>query len=295
MTPLSFWDICTEKGWRADPAAGTADGVAEGVAFRVFIPAHSLLLSVSLPEKALPRLQSKLLSPDFPLGAVAATTDGSGVHITPDTFPEDPARLADWIVFCIHTAAAVIDTAYTDKHISGTDEPVKVYISGIAGAALGALVGIIPWVLTGFLGWQFWLLGGLVGIASFYGYQLFRGAHRTGFALAAILITSLIAVLGCEIVSGVYQNWVLAADFREDPEYYGMLYEEYGDYYEPLTKEDLTLSDVIAFTLSGAELVNVLSNSLYGLAVCGVGVFFMKGRIQEYTHSSTFLRSRRFR
>lgn len=295
MTPSDFEAVCTEKGWRIDPTAGTVDGVAEGVAFRAFFPTHSLLLSVSLPEKALPRLQQKLLSPDFPLGAVEAATDGSRVTVTPAAFPDTPAQLCDWILFCIRAAVSTVDNAYSDRHISGTAEPFYVYLRGAAGALLGALVGIIPWLLTGLIGWQFWLLGGLVGIASFYGYRLFRGAHRTGFALAAVLVTSLLAVIGCELTGAVVQNQQLAAEFRSNPEAYSLYYEEYGDYYAPLTKEDLTLADVITFTLSDEALSSTLIDALYGLAACGVGVFFMKGRIQDYTHSSGFLRSRRFR
>lgn len=305
MAVTGFFDICAEKGWRADPAAGIADGVAEGVAFRVFLPDHSLLLSVSLPEKALPRLQQRLLSDEFPLGSVTVTTDGSCVRITPEAFPDDPARLCDWIIFCVRAAAEVVDTAYSDRHVSGTAEPAAAYLCGIAGAALGALVGIVPWLLT-FIGitnwlltdlggWQPWFLGGFVGVASFYGYKLLHGAHRTGFALAAVLVASLIAVLGYEMTTAVIDNWQLADELRENPEIYGEYYAEISDYYAPLTKEDLTVFDVIAFTLTGDRLYSVLLDSLYGLAACGVGVFLMKKRIQDYTHSSGFLRSRRFR
>lgn len=305
MTPSDFEAVCTEKGWRIDPTAGTVDGVAEGVAFRAFFPTHSLLLSVSLPEKALPHLQQKLLSPDFPLGAVEAATDGSRITVTPAAFPDTPAQLCDWILFCIRAAVSTVDNAYSDRHVSGTAEPAAAYFCGIAGAALGALVGIVPWLLT-FIGitnllltdlggWQPWFLGGFVGVASFYGYKLLHGAHRTGFALAAVLVTSLIAVLGYEMTTAVIVNWQLADELRENPEIYGEYYAEISDYYAPLTKENLTFFDVIAFTLTGDRLYSVLLDSLYGLAACGVGVFLMKRRIQDYTHSSAFLRSRRFR
>ena len=168
----------------------------------------TLPLSVSLPEKALPRLQQKLLSPDFPLGAVEAATDGSRVTVTPAAFPDTPAQLCDWILFCIRAAVSTVDNAYSDPpHFRHRQSRfMSNPCAARAGALLGALVGIIPWLLTGLIGWQFWLLGGLVGIASFYGYRLFRGAHRTGFALAAVLVTSLLAVIGCELTGAVVQN-----------------------------------------------------------------------------------------
>ena len=295
MSTEMILDICEQQGWRVKREDGIVDGVVDGVAFRAHLSPCTVLLSVSLPEKHLPRLQAQLSAIDPEVGAVSVTHEEFGVLITLPVSPLDGERFVQFILACVQKAVAATDAAYDNKHISGTADPFPAYLRGILGALIGALVGVIPWLITGFIGWQIWLLGGLVGVASFYGYQTLNGAHRTGFAVGTILICSLIAVFGCELFTTVYQNHQLAKDFQESPELYSFYYEEYGDYYEPLTKEDLTIADVIVFSLQGEELTNTLTNSMYGMAICGVGVLLMKGRIQTYTHNSGYLRTRRFK
>lgn len=282
---------CREKGWRSSQNDTVIDGVQDGVAFRLVLSPFSLLLSVSLPEKHIDRLESRLSA----VAPVSVTLQERGVLITPQTPPTDGETFAAFLQACIEKAVNITDSAYNDKHESGTAEPFGAYLKGIIGAAGGALVGVIPWLVTGFIGWQFWLLGGLVGVGSFYGYQFLRGAHRTGFAVGAILVCSLLAVFGCELLTSTYYNWQLAKDFHEDPAYYAMYYAELGDYYEDLAENEPSLANALAFSLKWSELQGTLRESLLGLAICGVGVLLLKGRIQEYTHYSGFLRSRRFK
>ncbi|MBQ7302722.1 MAG: hypothetical protein IJW89_03975 [Clostridia bacterium] len=282
---------CREKGWRSSQGDTVVDGVQDGVAFRAFLSPFSLLLSVSLLEKHMERLQSRLSA----VTPVSVALQERGVLITPQTPPVDGEAFAAFLQACIEKAVNITNSAYNDKHESGTAEPFGAYLKGIVGAFGGALVGVIPWLVTGFIGWQFWLLGGLVGVGSFYGYQFLRGAHRTGFAVGAILVCSLLAVFGCELLTSTYYNWQLAKDFHEDPAYYAMYYTEFGDYYEDLAENEPTIANALAFSLAWSELQGTLRESLLGLAVCGVGVFLLKGRIQEYTHYSGFLRSRRFK
>ena len=285
---------CAAQGWRVNEENGTVDGVVDGVAFRAHLSPCTIALSVSLPEKRLPRLQAQISAIDPEVGEVTVAHEGFGILITLPVTPLDGARFVSYLRICIQKAVEATDAAFDNKHISGTADPFYAYLLGAIGALLGALVGVIPWLVTGFFGWQLWLLGGLVGIASFYGYQIFRGAHRTGFAIGTILVCSLVAVIGCEAVTNTYQNWQIAQELQE-PGMYAYYYEYSGDYYEPLAKEDITVWEVVAFSLQGEELIYILENSLYGVLVCVVGVLLMKGRIQDYTHGHTYLRTRRFR
>jgi hypothetical protein len=266
--------------------------VQDGVAFRAFLEPFSLLLSVSLPEKHVSRLESRLSA----VAPVTVALQERGILITPQTPPADGDGFSAFLQTCIEKAVNITNSAYNNKHESGTAEPFGAYLKGIIGAMGGALVGVIPWMITGFIGWQFWLLGGLVGVCAFYGYQVLRGAHRTGFAVGAILVCSLIAVFGCELLSSTYYNYQLAKTLHEDPAYYASLYEEFGgSYYDELIENEPSFAGALAFSLKGEELQSTLMNSLWGFLVCGAGVFLLRGRIQEYTHYAGFLRSRRFK
>ncbi len=282
---------CREKGWRSSQGDTIIDGVQDGVAFRAFLSPFSLLLSVSLPEKQIARLENRLSA----VTPVTIALQERGVLLTPQTPPADGEAFATFLQMCIEKAVTITDSAYNDKHESGTAEPFGAYLKGVVGAFVGAIVGVIPWMITGFIGWQLWILGGLVGVGAFYGYQLLRGAHRTGFAVGAILVCSLLAVFGCELLTSTYYNWQLAKDFHENPAYYAMCYTEFGDYYEDLAENEPTIANALVFSLKWNELQTTLKESLLGLAICGIGVFLLKGRIQEYTHYSGFLRSRRFK
>ena len=90
------------------------------------------------------------------------------------------------------------------------DTPQGSKVTGILGALLGAMIGAIPWFVAStftsyFIGW----LGFLTGVAACYGYQMFRGRRSTWFAMAVIVISSLLVLFASEIVSWMY---VLCAD-----------------------------------------------------------------------------------
>ena len=83
-------------------------------------------------------------------------------------------------------------------------------LTGILGALFGALVGAVPWFLTStfadfFVGW----LGFLVGVAACWGYRLFKGRRSTRFAMATVIVCSLLALFAAEIASWMY---VLCSD-----------------------------------------------------------------------------------
>ena len=82
--------------------------------------------------------------------------------------------------------------------------PVK-YFKGLLGAALGALVGAIPWFLVStflefYVGW----LGFIVAFASFFGYKLLRGAKVKWYGITVMILFSVIAIYLSEFFSYVY-------------------------------------------------------------------------------------------
>lgn len=86
-------------------------------------------------------------------------------------------------------------------------------VNGIFGALLGALLGAIPWFLAStFTNYFVGLLGALTGIAACYGYRLFHGRRSTGFAMAAVIISSTLAIFAAQLASWMYilctdSNW----------------------------------------------------------------------------------------
>lgn len=79
------------------------------------------------------------------------------------------------------------------------------YFKGLLGAALGALVGAIPWFLVStflefYVGW----LGFIVAFASFFGYKLLRGAKVKWYGITVMILFSVIAIYLSEFFSYVY-------------------------------------------------------------------------------------------
>ena len=187
MSLESILAACAAKAYKTDPA-GVASGVVEGIAFRASIPEGTLEMSVNLPEANLAKLQSKL-SGRYPGNTVAYRNFGIVV-----TLPEMESLSGEDFLIFLGTAAKeagkLIGVAYDDK-FERDREPFSAYLRGIAGALLGAVVGVLPWFLCGyFLGWQLWMLGFLVSTVSFYGYRQLYGAHNTTFATACIVVST---------------------------------------------------------------------------------------------------------
>lgn len=82
----------------------------------------------------------------------------------------------------------------------GEQQPSYSYVAGCIGALLGALVGAIPWVIVGQLGFQASILGALIGSAAMFGYTRFGG--KLGRATAWIIaLSTLIAVVAADLTS----------------------------------------------------------------------------------------------
>lgn len=261
-------EICSaakDRGYKANVSADTLSGVASGIAFRLTVGADwKLEMSVSITEKQLPKLESRLAA-KWP--GTTAVHHQFGILITR---PQPPIPTAEELFGYIDQTASEavrdISVAHTDR-FEKYGEPAYVYLRGAAGALLGAVVGAIPWIVVGGFGWISMWLGALISTASFYGYRKCKGAHHTAFATTVIVAASILAMLGAALASIVISWWSSGA--------YASLSE--------------TLAAVGAYLIDGGFLM-VLRNSGIGLAFGLLGLLGIKRHILDYTHEPRFLR-----
>lgn len=252
-----LFETCAAAGYRIDREAGTVDGVCSGVAFRARPEEGLLDLSVNVSEKNLKRWQQEL-----PEG-VTVSLQERGVRLAGAL----PADLPGFIEVQTAFGAGLADTSFTDK-FEKYGEPITAYLRGAAGAFLGALVGAALWTLTGFIGFRLWIFGAAVSIAAFYGYMRFRGAHHTRFAVAVIVIFSLLAVIAGQLGSSAVMLMRTA-------------------------EESVSFWEAVAAYLTPEGLRALFSSSLLSLAACALGFVGIRGKVMEYTHERTWMRRRK--
>ena len=147
------------KSYKTDPA-GVVSGVVEGIAFRARIPEGQLEMSVNLPEANLAKLQNKL-GGRYPGNTVAYQNFGIVVTL-PDMAGMSGEDFTAFLEIAAKDAGKLIGVSYDDK-FEKDREPFLSYLRGIAGALLGAVIGVLPWFLCSyFLNWGLWFLGFLV-------------------------------------------------------------------------------------------------------------------------------------
>lgn len=77
------------------------------------------------------------------------------------------------------------------------------YLQGALGSLVGAIIGAVPTVLTGMLGFVSGWLALLIPFAARKGYKLCQGARNEGFAFGCILVWSLLA----SVATSVFICW----------------------------------------------------------------------------------------
>jgi len=80
--------------------------------------------------------------------------------------------------------------------------------AGLLGAVLGAIIGIIPWVLVGMLGYIASVCGLIMAFLSYKGYLLMRGRRGPGMTwilIVVLVVFTYIAVLASEGIAGYQQ------------------------------------------------------------------------------------------
>ena len=78
------------------------------------------------------------------------------------------------------------------------------YLTGLVGAVLGGIIGIIPWVLIGMLGYIAGISGFIMAFLSYKGYLLLRGKRGPGMTwimIIVLIVFTYIAVLTSEGVA----------------------------------------------------------------------------------------------
>lgn len=263
--PDSWSAACEAQGYRADAQAGTISGVEAGIAFLLRTQEETLEMSVNIPANHLLKLQTRIAAADGAFSGASVEHHNFGVRVS---LPGIRGFSADTLLAFIRTAATeatrLIGVAYDDKFEKDGD-PAWTYVTGILGALLGAVVGIIPWALaSSLLHISFWFLGAFISVASFYGYCYFRGAHSTSFAVTWIVVFSL-AVM---VLPGAVENVI----------------------YFMQASEEISFGAALAASFQPAVLLASLPSMGFGLLANIAGLFAIRGRVLSYTHSSQYLR-----
>ena len=125
------------------------------------------------------------------------------------------------------------------------------YIRGILGAAIGALIGGIPWLIVYLMGWVVGILAFLIGIVSFFGYKLFKGPKNRTSANVIVYLFSIASVF----------FWWFAIVFLA---YLGLIYAGY----------DYTLSEV-----AGSDIRSLVIS----IVIAILGLIGVNQKIATYT------------
>ncbi len=83
---------------------------------------------------------------------------------------------------CHERLAAATTQIKQERAVTGS------YLTGLLGAVLGAIVGIIPWVLIGMLGYIAGISGLIMAFLAYKGYLLLRGKRGPGMTWILILV-----------------------------------------------------------------------------------------------------------
>ena len=261
MSIENILSVSAAKSYKTDPA-GVVSGVVEGIAFRARISEGQLEMSVNLPEANLAKLQNKL-GGRYPGNTVAYQNFGIVVTL-PDMAGMSGEDFTTFLEIAAKDAGKLIGVSYDDK-FEKDREPFLSYLRGIAGALLGAVIGVLPWFLCSyFLNWGLWFLGFLVSTVSFYGYRQFYGTHNTTFATICIVCSTILAVMLSQTVELTLSLASYMPNFAF-PE------------------------SLIAYLQQGGW-KDLIGGSLWGLLAAGAGLAVIVKQITIYTHEPWFLR-----
>ena len=276
MSIDAFLSVCSDRGLRVHSETQTATGMVNGVAFRIVPAAETVEFSVNVAEKQLKKLQQRWAA-QYP-GLTAEHGDGCSVRVVcPSLCSWDGERLTAFLQTMAADTVSGASQSFNDRHERDGD-PFVYYLTGFAGALLGALVGALPWFLIRtFAGYDLWILLGFIGIASFFGYRLLWGAHSTGFAVTVIVVCSLVSVVLLTCGFQIYEWWKIREILAEDSGLPQLLTMSFGKF--------------LGFCLTQSGYVQEL---LYGCAwpllLCALGLAGIRRQILIYTHESAFLR-----
>lgn len=84
------------------------------------------------------------------------------------------------------------------------------YLTGLVGALLGGIIGIIPWVLIGMLGYIAGISGFVMAFLSYKGYLLLRGRRGPGMTWILILVLIVFTYIAVLTSQGIVEYQYLA-------------------------------------------------------------------------------------
>jgi MFS family permease len=129
-------------------------------------------------------------------------------------------------------------------------QPSYSYVAGCIGALLGALVGAVPWVIVGQLGFQASILGALIGSAAMFGYTRFGG--KLGRATAWIIaLSTLLGVVAAELTS--------TAIFFKSNDYAISLYNYRIMYTDPEVARGSWTSLIVGLAMAGLGVWRIIA------------------------------------
>ncbi len=130
----------------------------------------------------------------------------SGCSFCPATeelgYTEQGGRVMEACDECHQRLAGIVEEFKAERDTAGS------YVKGALGAAVGGLIGIIPWVLIGMLGYVAALSGLIMSWLSYKGYQLAHGKRGKGMVwvlVVVLIVFTYIGVMASTYVSIVNQ------------------------------------------------------------------------------------------
>lgn len=107
---------CAAEGYRIDEKAGTASGVASGIAFLARVEPGTIEMSVNIPADHLPKLQAGIAAASPAYAAATVVHHNFGVLLTlPGTDALSPEEYTALIRIAAVEATKLIGVAYDDK------------------------------------------------------------------------------------------------------------------------------------------------------------------------------------
>jgi hypothetical protein len=153
---------------------------------------------------------------------------------------------------CFDTARQRLTEDKSQRRKSGS------YLSGLGGAAVGGLIGMLPWIILGLIGYISSASGLLMAWLCVRFYKKFNG--RTGRPMVLIVLLALLLFSAL----GVFVSWIVSG-----------------------LSIGYSLTASINYALSDMTLTGPIGDLIIGLLLAGFGLFFfMRGLFKSVSEKS---------
>lgn len=139
---------------------------------------------------------------------LAANGYYSGCSLCPATeglgYTEQDGRVMEVCDACHQRLQGIVEDFKAERQTTGS------YAKGALGAVLGGVIGIIPWVLIGLLGYVAAISGLIMAWLSYKGYQLAGGKRGRGMVwiiIVVLIIFTYIGVMGSLYASAINEGY----------------------------------------------------------------------------------------